>query len=91
MGGSAMLIQVTGRKSGRLVQLPVNFHRRGSDLWVLSSRERVWWRNLRENPAATLWISGQQVAARAELVLDETAVQYGLDWLCTSKSCYSDF
>jgi deazaflavin-dependent oxidoreductase (nitroreductase family) len=85
MGKSTLLIQVTGRKTGRMVRLPVNFQREGSELWVISSRERVWWRNLKENPLAVLWIGGRQSAARAELVLDESAVSERLARLCAQE------
>lgn len=86
MGGSLTLIQVTGRKSARVIQLPVNFHRNGNDLWVISSRERVWWRNLQTNSRVVLWIDGRQLAAGAELVLDESEVAERLALLCIEKN-----
>ena len=74
MSGSVMLVEVTGRKSGQPVRLPVNYNREGADLWVISSRDRVWWRNLQANPRAALWLVGQQVSAQAEVLLDEALV-----------------
>ena len=86
MGNASLLIQVTGRKSGRVIELPVNFHKQGSDLWIISSRDRVWWRNLTENPRVKVWIGGREMAADTELVLDENAVLERLGRLCVEKS-----
>ncbi|HEY3312081.1 MAG TPA: nitroreductase/quinone reductase family protein [Anaerolineales bacterium] len=85
MGADTMLIRVTGRKTGRELSLPVNFHRDGAELWVISSRNRTWWRNLKENPRARVWIAGREMSACAELVLDEPAVVERLSKLCTEK------
>ncbi len=69
-----MLITVTGRKSGRLITLPVNYYQEGNTLWILSSRERSWPRNLFGGAEVTLSLRGHEVKARAEAVLDEAAV-----------------
>lgn len=82
LSSSLMLVQVTGRKTGRLVRLPVNYHTEGDELWVISSRDRVWWRNLQADPLAVLWLRGEQVSARGELVLDEGLVAARLSKLC---------
>ncbi len=74
MGPATMLICLTGRKSGKPITLPVNFHRFGGELWVTSRRSRVWWRNLQTNPEVTLWIKGRETQARGELVVDEKTV-----------------
>lgn len=47
LSGSTMLITVTGRKSGRPITTPVNYYQKGDTLWVISNRERSWWRNLK--------------------------------------------
>jgi deazaflavin-dependent oxidoreductase (nitroreductase family) len=90
MGRETLLISITGRKSGQPVTLPVNFSRAADGLWVISSRDRVWWRNLQANDAATLWISGKTFRARAELVLDETAVRDRLASLIAAKKWFAN-
>jgi len=82
MGSSTILIQVTGRKSGREIRLPVNFQRRQSELLVISSRNRTWWKNLEVNPRVLIWISGKQVSVQAVLVLDEADVRAQLVEVC---------
>lgn len=74
MGAGTMLIEVIGRKTGRPIYLPVNYYKDGLVLWVVSSRERVWWRNLQANPNARLWIANQVHAVHAEVITDEAEV-----------------
>jgi hypothetical protein len=72
--GDTLLITVTGRKSGRQYSTPVNFFEKDGCLWVLSSRERTWWRNLRGGAPVKLFLRGQEACARGELLLDEALV-----------------
>ena len=86
MSSSLMLVEVTGRKTGRPVRLPVNYHSDIAELWVLSSRNRIWWRNLQDNPLAHLWLRGQPVTARGTVVLDEELVAARLSKLCAADA-----
>jgi deazaflavin-dependent oxidoreductase (nitroreductase family) len=72
--GSLMLITVKGRKSGRTITTPVNYYRDGDTLWVLSNRDRNWWRNVCGGAEVTLHFRGRDVKAQAESILDEQAV-----------------
>jgi deazaflavin-dependent oxidoreductase (nitroreductase family) len=74
MLGDTMLITVTGRKSGAKYTAPVGFYRDGDTLWVMSSRDRTWWRNLRGGACVTLHLHGRDVDAFAEAVMDEETV-----------------
>lgn len=71
---NTMLITVTGRKSGRQYTTPVNYVREGNTIWVISRRERTWWRNLRSPASVRLWLAGRDVTARAELLSDQADV-----------------
>ena len=70
-----MLITVTGRKTGKKYTTPVGYYREGGDLWVITSRDRTWWKNLRSGADVELLLGRRPVAAFAELELDEDAVQ----------------
>ncbi len=72
--GNMMLITVTGRKSGRAITTPVNYYSDGDALWVISDRNRTWWRNVCGGAEVTLRLQGRDVKARAEIILDEQAV-----------------
>ncbi len=73
-----MLVTVTGRKTGKNITLPVSYDETGGGLWVLSRRDRMWWRNLQNGAEAVLRLRGRDVRATAELVLDEEAVRVRL-------------
>jgi deazaflavin-dependent oxidoreductase (nitroreductase family) len=67
----AMLITVSGRKSGRLYTTPVNYAREGNVITVVSRRNRTWWKNLRGGAAVTLRVRGQDLKGTAEVVEDD--------------------
>lgn len=55
-----MLLTYTGRKSGKVYTVPVNYVRQSDHLSVVSYRHRTWWRNLRGGAPVTLLIQGQE-------------------------------
>jgi deazaflavin-dependent oxidoreductase (nitroreductase family) len=73
--GDTMLITVTGCKTGRKYSTPVGFYRENGCLWVLTSRDRTWWRNVRKGAEVSLLLKGKTVNAFAEAELDEKAVE----------------
>lgn len=75
---SMMLITYTGRKSGKTYTLPVSYLKQGKTLYTISSRERVWWRNLRGGAQVTLRLKGEDVQAWAESIEDEEQVAANL-------------
>lgn len=70
-----MLITVTGRKTGRKYTTPVGYYRKNEFLWVLTSRDRTWWRNLQEGGQVDLLLKRKPVHAFAETELDQKAVE----------------
>jgi len=73
--GNTMLITVTGCKTGKKYSTPVGFYRKGDCLWVLTNRERTWWRNVKNGATVTLLLKGRTVPAFAEAEMDENAVE----------------
>ncbi|MGE5074006.1 MAG: nitroreductase/quinone reductase family protein [Anaerolineae bacterium] len=72
--GDTMLVTVTGRKTGRKITVPVNYYREGDDLWILSSRERTWWRNLLHGGPVCIHLHGRDFKGLGEVIQDEPAV-----------------
>lgn len=70
-----MLITVTGRKTGKKYTTPVGYYREGENLWVITSRDRTWWKNLQGGAQVGLLLKRKPVTAHAELELDEKAVE----------------
>lgn|SRR5690349_19600590 len=73
--GNTMLITVTGCKTGRKYSTPVGFYREDDHFWVISNRDRTWWRNVRNGANVSLLLQGKTVSAFAEAELDETEVE----------------
>lgn len=73
--GNTMLITVTGRKTGKKYSTPVGFYREEDCLWVITSRNRTWWRNVKNGANVSLLLNGKTINAFAEAELDEKAVE----------------
>jgi hypothetical protein len=73
--GNTMLITVTGFKTGKTYSTPVGFYRDGDWLWVMTSRDRTWWRNVRHGAKVSLLLRGKKVPAFAEAEVNESAVE----------------
>ena len=70
-----MLITITGRKTGRKYTTPVGYYREGDYLWVITSHDRTWWKNLRGGAEIGLLLKRKPVTAHAEVELDEKTVE----------------
>ena len=80
--GNTMLITVTGRKTGKKYSTPVGFYRDGDCLWVMTNRDRTWWRNVKNGAEISLLLKGKTVTAFAKAEFDENAVEaHLLDYL----------
>ena len=74
MMGNTMLLTVTGRKTGRKISVPVNYYRQGDSLWIISTRDRTWWRNLIHGAQVDVHMQGHDFKGFGEAILDESAV-----------------
>ena len=61
-----MLITLTGRTSGKRYTFPVSYVHDGETLFVISQRDRTWWKNLQGSAPVTLSLEGHEVKARGE-------------------------
>lgn len=72
--GNTMLITVRGRKTGLPITTPVNYFRDGNCLWIMSKRNRTWWRNILPGSEVKLRLKGREALGRADLILEQDAV-----------------
>ncbi len=70
-----MLITITGRKTGKKYTTPVGYYRENGHLWVITSRERTWWKNLQGGAQVGLLLKRKTATAFAEPELDAQAVE----------------
>jgi len=75
LSNGMMLITVTGRKTGKKYTTPVEYFRQNGNLWVMTNRDRTWWRNLTGGAEVSLLLKRKPVTAIAEPDLDEKAVE----------------
>jgi deazaflavin-dependent oxidoreductase (nitroreductase family) len=74
MLGNTMLLTVTGRVSGKKYTTPVGYYRDEEGLWVITSRERTWWRNVQDGAQVEMRLGGKDLSGYAEAILDQAAV-----------------
>ena len=75
LSNGMMLITVTGRRSGKKYTTPVGYYHENGCLWVITSRDRTWWKNLKGGAEVSLLLKRKPVTAMAEPDLDEKAVE----------------
>lgn len=73
-----MLTTVTGRKSGKQISTPTNYLREGNTLWVISWRDRTWWKNLRGGAKVQVLLAGKTVQGRGQVIEEQSAVAQSL-------------
>ncbi len=69
-----MLMNYTGRRSGKPYSTPMNYLQIGDALYTISSREHVWWRNLLGGTDVILRLRGKDVSACVETIEDRAEV-----------------
>ena len=72
LGKPALLLSVTGRKSGQLRTTPLVYFEDGGNYVIVGSdgaarRDPQWWKNLKENPQATVRVGRDKFPVKASL------------------------
>lgn len=75
LSNDMMLITVTGRKTGQTYTTPVGYYKEGGYLWIITSRDRSWWRNLQGGAQVKLLLKRKLISGIAETDLDGKAVE----------------
>jgi deazaflavin-dependent oxidoreductase (nitroreductase family) len=68
LGGGFAVITVTGRKTGRRISTPINVSPQGTEFTVVSTRNRNWWKNLRDGKKGELRYQGKTISVTARIV-----------------------
>ena len=75
LSNGMMLLTVTGRKTGKKYATPVGYYEESGFLWVITSRDRTWWKNLQGGAEVDLLLKRRLVKGFADVELDERAVE----------------
>lgn len=78
---SILLMTYPGHRSGKIYATPMSYLDINGLLWINSTRERTWWRNLGGGSDVTLRLRGRGMPARAEAIDDLRLVQVALQKL----------
>ena len=76
LGQSTLLLSVTGRKSGLTRTTPLVYFEDGDNYVVVGSdgaarRDPQWWKNLQQNPLATIRVGRDKFPVKASLATGE--------------------
>ena len=74
LSNGMMLITIKGRKTGKTYTTPVGYYSENEFLWVITSRERTWWKNLQGGAKVDLLLKRKPVEGFADVELDEKSV-----------------
>ena len=75
LSNGTMLITVTGRKTGKKYTTPVGYYQQDGYLWILTSRDRQWWRNVKNGAEVSLLLKRKPVQGFAEAELEAQVVE----------------
>jgi len=68
MSKNTLLLEFTGRKSGRPLSTPISYYTAGGKAHCFTSKDFAWWRNLQGDAAVQIVIKGQRIKTHAKTV-----------------------
>jgi deazaflavin-dependent oxidoreductase (nitroreductase family) len=88
-GRRLMLVDITGRRTGKVYRQPLSYVRDGTTL--LTPGGGRWSLNLPERPHVRIRLAGRILSARAELVTDPDQMEHLLDLMAASNPAVNRF
>lgn len=64
---NTLLLEFTGRRTGRLLSTPISYHQADGHYHCFTSRSSGWWRNLEGTRPVQIRVAGRRVAAIPKL------------------------
>jgi len=70
-----LLLEITGRRTGRRYSIPVSFAQLDGQFVALTEKSNLWWRNL-ETGVCEAWIKGVKRQCQVDVIADDTSLVY---------------
>ena len=86
-----MLLTFSGRKSGKVYTIPINYVCSGEHFLSTSQRDRTWWRNVGMGEVVSLVVKGKNVSAASYLVQTQAEVKAGLEEVLAKNPRYARY
>ncbi|MCS6872783.1 MAG: nitroreductase/quinone reductase family protein [Anaerolineae bacterium] len=74
VSGRYLILSVTGRRSGKVYHVPVRYTQQGNTLYIITSAEYIWWRNLQDGAPVEVQLSGKRYQGYAEAFREKALV-----------------
>ncbi len=71
MSRNTLLLEFTGRKSGRALSTPISYHLDGQAAHCFTSRSFGWWRNLVTAQKVQLTVQGQRMRSTPQVEISD--------------------
>ncbi len=71
MSKNTMVLEFTGRKSGRTLVTPVSYFVESGRIHAFTGKGTTWWKNVAVKPDVELTIKGRRLARKATVVVDD--------------------
>jgi deazaflavin-dependent oxidoreductase (nitroreductase family) len=91
VSGSVVLLTIVGKNSGKVFSTPVNYIQDENDLFIISLRNRKWWRNLRESCPVTVQLRGKTLHGQAIVLEKQAEVVNGLKMVLARAPKYAKY
>lgn len=91
MSNSIMLLTFTGRESGRVYTIPVNYVQGEDAILSISQNDRTWWQNLGDGEIVSLVVHGEKIKAASYVVDDAPAVQAALQAVIRQRPRFAHY
>jgi len=75
LSNGMMLLTVVGHRTGRKYTTPVGYYQEQDCLWVMTNRDRTWWKNLAGGAEVRLYLKHKWVKGMAETELGPDLVK----------------
>ena len=71
MSRNTMVLEFTGRKSGRPLATPVSYFVENDRIHAFASKATAWWQNIAARPDVHITVRGRRLARTATVVVDD--------------------